>query len=375
VKVRIPEHIRMIAPYVPGKPIEEAERQMALHQVVKLASNENPLGPSPLALQAVRDAAMRVHRYPDSAGYELRRSLSECLGFAPEQIVLGNGSTEIVEILAKTFLSERRGAVIADPSFIMYPIAVKTMGAPLTLVPLKDYRHDLVAMAGACDERTALVYIANPNNPTGTYVNRAAFDAYFERLPGHVLTVVDEAYRDYVTVDDYPDCLDDLRGGRNVVVLRTFSKIHGLAGMRIGFAVTKRDVAAALETVRSPFNTSVLAQVAARAALSDVDHLSHSRESNKREVDYLEQELARRGVRFVPTVANFLLVFTPGMGGKVYDSLLREGVIVRPMTSHGLARAVRVSVGTRAENERFLSAWDQRVAGSKGRARRTSSAS
>lgn len=373
--MRIPEHIRLIAPYVPGKPIEEAERQMAIREVVKLASNENPLGPSPLALQAVREAAMRVHRYPDSAGYKLRRALSESLGFAPEQIVLGNGSTEIVEILAKTFLSQRRGAVIADPSFVMYPIAVKAMAAPLTLVPLRDYRHDLVAMAKACDAATALVYIANPNNPTGTYVGRAAFDAYFEAVPGHVLTVVDEAYRDYVAVDDYPDCLDDLRAGRNVVVLRTFSKIHGLAGMRIGYAIATREVAAALETVRSPFNTSVLAQVAALAALSDVDHLSRSRVENKREVAYLEQELARRGVRFVPTVANFLLVFTPGMGAKAFDSLLREGVIVRPLGSHGLARAVRVSVGTRAENERFLAAWDQSVARSRGRARRASSAS
>ena len=366
MKVRIPAHVRKIAVYVAGKPMEEAERQLGIHQVVKLASNENPLGPSPLALGAIREAAARVNRYPDSLGYELRQALSRRLGFPTEQIVLGNGSTEIVETLAKTFLSRQRGAVVADQSFIMYPIAVRTMGAPLTLVPLKDYRHDLPAMAAACDRRTALVYIGNPNNPTGTHVDRAALDAYFRSVPGHVLTVVDEAYCDYVTAGDYPDCLEDLRGGRNVVVLRTFSKIYGLAGMRIGYAVTLHEVASALESVRSPFNTSVLAQVAARAAMEDVDHVRRSREGNSREVAYLEQELARRGARFVPTVANFLLVFTPDPGEETYQSLLHEGVIVRPMGAYGFDRAVRVSVGTRSENERFLAVWDRVVARTQG---------
>ena len=366
MKVRIPAHVRKIAAYVAGTPVEEAERQLGIHQVVKLASNENPLGPSPLALGAIREAAARVNRYPDSRGHELRQALSGRLGFPTEQIVLGNGSTEIVETLAKTFLSRQRGAVVADQSFIMYPIAVRAMGAPLTLVPLKDYRHDLPAMAAACDKGTALVYIGNPNNPTGTHVDRAALDAYFRSVPGHVLTVVDEAYCDYVTADDYPDCLEDLRGGRNVVVLRTFSKIYGLAGMRIGYAVTVHEVASALESVRSPFNTSVLAQVAARAAMEDVDHVRRSRAGNSREVAYLEQELARRGARFVPTVANFLLVFTPGLGEETYQSLLREGVIVRPMGAYGFDRAVRVSVGTRSENERFLAVWDRVVARTQG---------
>jgi len=375
VKVPIPDHIGKIAPYVPGKPIEEAERQLGLRQVVKLASNENPLGPSPLALKAIREAASRVHRYPDSLGFDLRQALSARLGYPPEQIVLGNGSTEIVEILAKTFLSPQRGAVIADQSFIMYPIAVRSMGAPLKLVPLREYRHDLAAMAEACDERTALVYIGNPNNPTGTCVGRAAFESFFRRVPGHVLTVVDEAYRDYVTIDDYPDCLDDLKGGRNVVVLRTFSKIYGLAGMRIGYAITVKDVATALESVRSPFNTSVLAQIAARAAMDDLDHVRRSREENSREVAYLEQELARRRAGFVPTVANFLLVFTPGPGEETYQSLLREGVIVRPMEAYGFDRAVRVSIGTRSENERFLAVWDRVIARTRGPARPTSRSS
>jgi len=370
VKFRVPEHILKIAPYIPGKPIEEAERHLGIREVVKLASNENPLGPSPRALKAIREAAARAHRYPDSQGHELRLALSDRLRFPAEQIVLGNGSTEVVEMLAKAFLSRERGAVIADQSFIMYSIAVRAMGAPLKLVPLKDYRHDLEAMAAACDDATALVYIGNPNNPTGTHVSRSDFDVYFRRVPGHVLTVVDEAYRDYVEVPDYPDGLDDLRAGRNIVVLRTFSKIHGLAGMRVGFAVTVKEVARALDGVRSPFNTSVLAQAAARAALEDAEHVTRSRAENKREAAFLAAELARRGFKFVPAVANFLLVFTSQRGEEVYEALLRLGVIVRPLTAYGFTHAVRVSVGTRRENERFLQAIDQVSAGAQGRARK-----
>ena len=375
MKVRIPDHILQIVPYVPGKPIEEARRQLGLREVVKLASNENPLGPSPLALKAIREASSRIHRYPDSHGHDLRQALADRLGFPPAHIVLGNGSTEIVEILAKAFLSRDRGAVVADQSFIMYPIAVKTMGAPLTLVPLRDHRHDLAAMAAACDDRTALVYIGNPNNPTGTSVGRAELDAYFRRVPPHVLTVIDEAYRDYVEAADYPDGLDDLRRGRNVVLLRTFSKIHGLAGMRIGYAVTVKEVALALEAVRSPFNTSVLAQAAARAALEDEAHILRSREENGREARFLADEMARRGMKFVPSVANFFLVFTPLRGEETYQAFLREGVIIRPMEAYGFSHAVRVSVGTRREIQRFLEVWDRVASGAQGQGSRASHAS
>jgi histidinol-phosphate aminotransferase len=372
VKFRVPDHILRIAPYVPGKPIEEAQRQLGLRQVVKLASNENPLGPSPRAVKAIRDAAPRVHRYPDSHGHDLRQALATRIGVPPGQIVIGNGSTEIVEILAKTFLSRERGAVVADQSFIMYPIAVRTMAAPLRLVPLKDHRHDLEAMAGACDDGTALVYIGNPNNPTGTAVDRAGFEAYFRLVPGHVLTVIDEAYRDYVEAPDYPDGMDDLRQGRNVVLLRTFSKIHGLAGMRIGYAITVKEVAEALEAVRSPFNTSVLAQAAAVAAMEDEGHIRRSREENGREARFLAAEMTRRGMKFVPSVANFFLVFTPLPGEQIYLTLLREGVIVRPMEAYGFSHAVRVSVGTHEELERFLDVWDRAVADEQGRGRRAS---
>jgi histidinol-phosphate aminotransferase len=367
VTIRVPDHILRISPYVPGKPIEEAERQFGIDRPVKLASNENPLGPSPKAVQAIRDAAARVHRYPDSTGHDLRQALSPRVGFPVEQIVLGNGSTELVELLAKIFLTGGRGAVVADQAFIMYQIAVRAMGAPLTLVPLTDHRHDLQKMSDACDERTALVYIGNPNNPSGTYVTRAEMRSYFDRLPAQVLTVVDEAYFDYVERPDYPDCLEFLREGRNVVVLRTFSKIHGLAGMRLGYAVTPREIATCLETIRSPFNTSFLAQVAARAALEDADHVSRSRAENRREVRYLSEQLAQRQVDFIPTVANFLLITTRMEAGELYQRLLRLGVIVRPMEAYGYPRAVRVSLGLRQENLRFLEALDRVLLDAGGR--------
>jgi histidinol-phosphate aminotransferase len=356
--IRIPEHIRGIAPYVPGKPIEETERQLGLRQVVKLASNENPLGPSPRAVKAIRETAGRVHRYPDGGAVDLRQALAERLDVPAAQIIPGNGSTELVEVLAKLFLGPGRGAVIARPAFIMCAIAVRVMGARVALVPLRQERHDLEAMAAACDESTALVYIGNPNNPTGTYVTRGEMDAYLKAVPSHVLTVVDEAYRDYVEAGDYPDGVAYVKAGAAIVALRTFSKIHGLAGLRIGYAVAPREVAAALETTRSPFNTSIPAQAAAVAALEDEEHVARSRLENARERDFLSEALRQRGIVFVPSVANFLLVQTGMRGEELFQNLLRQGVIVRPMENYGYPNGVRVSVGTRDENLKFLAALD-----------------
>jgi histidinol-phosphate aminotransferase len=358
VTIETPEHLRAITPYVPGKPLEEAERELAI-TFVKLASNENPLGPSPKAVAALHDACAGVNRYPDGSGHYLRHALAARHGMRPEQIVLGNGSTELVEILAKAYLATGKGAVVSEQAFIMYSIAVRAMAAPLRSVPQKDDHHDLPAMAEACDAGTALVFIANPNNPTGTYVGRAAFDAYFERVPKHVLTIIDQAYFEYVEVPDYPDCLDYLRAGRSVVVLRTFSKIHGLAGLRIGYGVTSPEVTRALEAVRSPFNTSAVAQKAALAALEDTAHVERSRRENARGVKYLQGEMARRGISFLPTVANFILIRTALPAADLYRTLLARGVIVRPMGAYGYPDGVRVSIGTEAENRRFLDALDQ----------------
>jgi histidinol-phosphate aminotransferase len=356
--VRIPEHLRTLIPYVPGKPIEEVERQLGVRNAVKLASNENPLGPSPHAIQAIRESAAHAHRYPDGGGFALRTALSARFGVEDSQIVLGNGSTELVELAAKAFLSEGSGAVVADQAFIMYRIAVQAMNAPLRLVPLVNDRHDLRSMASQCGRGTALVYIANPNNPTGTYVGRAEFEEYFARVPDHVLTILDEAYIDYVEAPDFLSGLDMLKDGRNVVILHTFSKIHGLAGVRIGYALARKEIAAALEAVRSPFNTSVPAQAAALAALDDTDHIARSRSGNRAGVQFLEEELRRRRVEFVPTVANFLLIRTRMGGQDLYERLLRLGVIVRPMGPYGYQDAIRVSIGTRDELHRFLAAFD-----------------
>ncbi len=364
--IRIPDHLRALAPYVPGKPVEEVERQLGIRDAVKLASNENPLGPSPRAIEAIRNSASRVNRYPEGSGYALRRALSTKLGVPDCQIVLGNGSTELVEIIAKAFLAGGQGAVVADQAFIMYRLAVQGMNAPLKVVPLKDHRHDLRRMASACDERTALVYIANPNNPTGTYVTRDEAETYFELLPPHVLTVIDEAYLDYVEAPDCADALSFLKSGRSLVVLRTFSKIYGLAGLRIGYAATVKEVASAMETVRSPFNTSITAQAAAHAALDDIDHVARSRAENGRWLRFLQDELARRRIEFIPSVANFVLVRTGINGEELFQKLLRLGVIVRPMEAYGYADAVRVSVGTREEIERFLAALDRTMMRSAG---------
>lgn len=359
MSLRIPDHVLRILPYVPGKPIEDAARETGLEGIVKLASNENPLGPSPNAVLAIGAASARVNRYPDGSGYALRQALSRRHGFSLSQVVLGNGSTELIEIVAKTFLEVGRTAVVGDPAFIMYRIAVLAMNAPLVSVPLRDERHDLDGMVRACDARTALVYIGNPNNPTGTYVGRDAFAAYFERIPPHVLTIVDEAYFDYVEAPDYPDCMDFLRAGRNVLVLRTFSKIHGLAGLRLGYGVTSTEVARGLEAVRSPFNTSALAQAGGLAALEDGEHVARSRRENARENRFLTAELRRRRIDLVPSSANFILTRSGLSGEELHQRLLSQGVIVRPMEAYGYKDAVRVSIGTHAENERFLAALDQ----------------
>jgi len=361
--IKVPDNIARIQPYVPGKPVEEVERELGLPDTVKLASNENPLGPSPLAVEAVRRETTGVNRYPDGSGYYLRQRLSALHGVPMDQIMLGNGSTELVEIFSRTFLGADGNAVMADQAFIMYRLAVLAVNGNAVLVPLSRMRHDLEAMAAHVDASTRLVFIANPNNPTGTYVTHEEVARLLERIPDDVLLVLDEAYREYVEAPDYPDSLRLLQTGRRVAILRTFSKIHGLAGLRLGYALTTPDVRAAAEKVRSPFNTSSVAQAAGLAALDDEAHVASSREHNTRELAYLQERLAARGVRFVPSVANFVLVDTGLDGDEVFSRLLHDGVIVRPMRAYNLPTCIRVSVGLRDENDRFLAALDRALPG------------
>ncbi|MGC8916523.1 MAG: histidinol-phosphate transaminase [Thermoanaerobaculum sp.] len=348
--------------YVPGKPIEEVQRELGVWEIVKLASNENPLGTSPKALKAIQDALPDLNRYPDGSGYRLRKALAERLSVDMDQIVLGNGSCELIEMLARAYLADGDEAVISQQSFVMYELAVNQVNGRAIAVPTAPgRRHDLMAMAKAVSARTKLVYIVNPCNPTGTYVTRRELDAYFETVGDRVLTVLDQAYQEYVNRPDYPDGLEDLKRGRNVVVLRTFSKIYGLAGIRIGYAVSSPEVVATLNRVRSPFNTSSLAQAAALAALDDEEWATASRTHNLQELAFLEGELARRGVKFTPSVTNFVLIEFEEDVQKLFLEFQKRGVIIRPVGGPGLVNCARVSVGTRKENLRFLQALDALV--------------
>jgi histidinol-phosphate aminotransferase len=345
-------HIRTLAPYEPGKPIEELERELGIDGAIKLASNESPLGPSPKAVLALRSALEGVHRYPDGASYALRRALAERLSVDGAQLVFGCGADELLELVAKVCLGPGDEAVFAWPSFAMYPIVAQGMGATPVTVPLDgELVHDLDAMRAAIGPRTRVVFVCNPNNPTGTSVGAEAFDAFVASLPEDVVLVVDEAYFEYVRRADFPDTLAWLSRRPGTLVLRTFSKIYGLAGLRIGYGVADPELASYLERARHPFNVNRLAEVAALAALSDEEHVRRSRQTNAEGAEYLTRELTELGVEVWPTDANFLLA---RIGEGQHARLLREGIIVRPLAGFGMPDHVRFSIGLPEENERLV---------------------
>jgi histidinol-phosphate aminotransferase len=351
---RVNPQILDLRPYEPGKPIEVLERELGITGSIKLASNENPLGPSPRAIAALRRELEGVHRYPDGACFQLRARLAERLEVAPEQLVFGSGADEILELLAKTFLSPGDEVVYAWPSFAMYPIVVKGMGARSRPVDLdENFVHDLPGMARAVNESTKLLIVCNPNNPTGTSVGADEFDRFVASLPESLVLVVDEAYFDYARRPDFPDVLAWVRRRPGTVALRTFSKIAGLAGLRIGYAVADLELAGYLERARHPFNVNRLAEVAALAALEDAEHRERSKAVNAEGIEYLSRELSALGIEVWPSDANFVLA-RAGVG--VYERLLREGVIVRPLHGFGLAEHLRITVGLPEENERVVKA-------------------
>jgi histidinol-phosphate aminotransferase len=352
---RVKRHVAELRPYEPGKPIETLERELGVRDSIKLASNENPLGPSPKAVEAIRAAAAGVHRYPDGASFRLREKLAAALGTAPDTLVFGCGADEILELVAKAFLGPGDEAVFAWPSFAMYPIVVQGMGARAVRVPLDaDLVHDLPALAEAVTPRTNVVIVCNPNNPTGTSVGAAAFDRFVEELPEDVVLVVDEAYCEFATRKDFPDALGWVARRPATAVVRTFSKLHGLAGARVGYAVAGRELAGYLERARHPFNLNLLAEAAAVAALDDHEHVERTRAVVHEGIRFLAKELTSLGLEVWPTDANFLLVRA---GAGAYDRLLREGVIVRPLTGFGLPEHLRVTIGTKEENERLVAAF------------------
>jgi histidinol-phosphate aminotransferase len=353
-----------LAPYVPGKPLDELERELGIRGAIKLASNENPLGPSPLALAAMREHAASVHLYPDGNGFKLKQALARSLNVAIEAITLGNGSNDVLDLIARAFLGTGRGAVFSEYAFAVYPISAQAVGAIAQVAralpanhPQQPYGHDLAAMHAAVDECTRVVFLANPNNPTGTWMEKEALYAFIASLPTDILVVMDEAYIEFVEEGaDFPNALTWLDEFPNLIVTRTFSKIHGLAGLRVGYAVSHPQVADVLNRVRQPFNVSLLALEAACAALADEEHVRQTRDLNRVGRDYVRSGLAALGLSALPSMGNFLCIDMRRPAQIVYDGLLRQGVITRPVAGYGLPNHLRVSIGTGDENARFLAA-------------------
>lgn len=347
------EHVLRLIAYEPGKPVEELAREMGLQpsDIIKLASNENPLGPSPKALAAMRDALERAHYYPDGGGWALRSAIAEKLGLSRENVVLGNGSNEIIEFIGHAFLRPSDEVVTARHAFAVYSLMAQLFGAETVEVPDPNYTHDLDAMLAAISPRTRQVFIANPNNPTGTMVDQETIDRFMEKVPDYVLVIFDEAYFEFL--DNPPDTVKFVREGRNVIIMRTFSKIQGLANLRIGYGLAKKEIADVLQKTRQPFNANGIAQAGAQAGLLDEEHMRKTRELTHEGRNYLEGEFAKMGLEYVPSAANFVLVRV-GDGDKVFQALLKRGLIVRAMRSYKLPDWIRVSVGTMEQNRCFI---------------------
>lgn len=352
--------VRGLEAYVPGKPIEELERELGLSDVIKLASNENPLGPSPLAAAAAIRAIAQIDRYPDGTGHGLRQALAARLKVDPEQLTLGNGSNDLLVMMAEAFLTARAEAVYSEYAFLVYRLAVQATGATARVASangadhLQPLGHDLVEMGRQIGLRTRLLFIANPNNPTGTWLSEAELRAFLSAVPSDVLVVLDEAYCEYVTLPDYPHTTSWPDEFPNLVITRTFSKIYGLAGLRIGYAISSREIADVLNRVRQPFNVNSVGLAAAEAALDDEAHLVRSREINAAGLRQLEQGMTPLGLRVGRSAGNFVLADCGRLAVPIYDALLRKGSIVRPVSGYGLPNHLRITVGSAEQNSRLL---------------------
>ncbi|MGA4446393.1 histidinol-phosphate transaminase [Ectopseudomonas chengduensis] len=350
--------VQKLSPYVPGKPVDELARELGLDPagIVKLASNENPLGPSDKVLAAIRAELDELTRYPDGNGFTLKTALAARYSVDTAQVTLGNGSNDILELVARAYLAPGLNAVFSDYAFAVYPIATQAVGAQGKIVPAKDYAHDLQAMLAAIDDNTRVVFIANPNNPTGTWFGPDALEAFLAQVPESVLVVLDEAYIEYAEGDELPDGLDYLARYPNLLVSRTFSKAYGLASLRVGYAISSPAIADVLNRVRQPFNVNSLALAAACAALADADYLAESRRLNDAGMQQLEEGLRAQGLSWIASRANFIAVDFGRDTAAINHALLREGVIVRPMAGYRMPNFLRVSIGLPQENARFLEA-------------------
>ena len=350
--------VQQLSPYVPGKPVDELARELNLDPatIVKLASNENPLGPSPRSLAAIREELAELTRYPDGNGYNLKACLAQRCRVQPDQVTLGNGSNDILELVARAYLAPGLNAVFSEHAFAVYPIVTQAVNAGARVIPAKDWGHDLPAMLAAIDDKTRVVFIANPNNPTGTWFGPQALKDFLTAVPGHVLVVLDEAYIEYAEGGELPDGLDYLADHPNLLVSRTFSKAYGLAALRVGYGLSSVVIADVLNRVRQPFNVNSLALAGACAALEDTEYLARSREINAAGMQQLEDGFRALGLSWIPSKGNFIAVDVGREAGPVYQGLLHEGVIVRPVAGYGMPNHLRVTIGLAAENGRFLEA-------------------
>jgi histidinol-phosphate aminotransferase len=354
---RAPAYVRAIAPYQPGKPISELAREMGLPEesIIKLASNENPRGASPKAIAAMRIAIGETGRYPDGNGFALKDALSKRYGLAPDRVVLGNGSNDVLEMAARAFLAPGTSAVYSEHAFVVYPLATQAVGAAGIAVPARDFGHDLEAMANAVRDDTRVIFVANPNNPTGTWLGPKVVRAFLEKIPADVLVVLDEAYNEYLDPEHRSDVVRWSDEFPNLVVSRTFSKAYGLAGLRVGYGFSHPQIVDLMNRVRQPFNVSDIAQVAAAAALFDDEFVEQSTLLNKQGMKTLTEGFLRLGLSWIPSRGNFVCVKV-GKGAEIFQRLLKQGVIVRPIAAYGMPEYLRISIGTESENARFLSA-------------------
>lgn len=346
--------IEDLSPYPPGKPIEELERELGIKGSIKLASNENPLGPSPLAVRAIMDKVQTLNRYPDGSGYYLKEKIGQKYDVPPDKIILGNGSNELIELLIRTFLSTGEHAVQAFPTFLVYEKIVKGAGGRMNSVPLSDFKIDLKEISRAITPKTKIVFINNPNNPTGSAITKAEMLGFLSEIPDHIIVALDEAYIEFISDDRVSSGLELLKGRPLLFVLRTFSKLYGLAGLRIGYGFGSEKIIDYMNRVRQPFNANTLAQVAATAALDDAAFVSKTLRVVSEGLVYLYRSLDDLGIEYVPTQANFFLIKVPMGGKKTYELMLKEGVIVRSMDSFGFPDYIRINTGLREENERFI---------------------
>lgn len=345
--------IRQLTPYQPGKPLEELQRELGIEDAIKLASNESPLGASHVALAAGYSALNNAHIYPDGACFELKRALANFLQVKPEQLTMGNGSENVLELIIKSYLHAGDHAVISQYAFLTIPLLLQSYGTHVSVTPAKEYGHDTQALLAAITDKTRVIFLVNPNNPTGTYTTTAEFEAFMRQVPKHIVVVVDEAYSEYIEAEDYPNTLSYLPHYPNLIITRTFSKVYGLAAVRLGFSISSPEIADILNRSRLPFNVNSIAAAMGIAALSDQEHVKKTVALNRLGLIELEQGLTALNIPFIPSICNFVTVDV-GDGKAIYETLLQAGVIVRPLHAYGMPRHIRVTTGTSVQNQRFL---------------------